>query len=332
MPRYKKFKIFLNYFLGPLLFVFILFSIYKQVSNQPQLEAHWQHIKDVLANSGKGYLIAAMVLMFLNWGLESRKWQILTSHVHPTRFRTAVKSVMAGVSFTMLTPNRMGEFLGRVLYLPDGSRVRGATLMFLSSMSQLAITLLAGVTGLFFLKANAPQLSSQTEGWTGMLVNAMVVGSSLCMLVGLILYFNIGWLIRQVEKITPFSKYATYIHVIGEIHKGELVKILGISLIRYVVFLVQYLLVFRFFETGIEIWPMAACTAVMFLMLAIIPTIALAELGVRGQVSLFVFGLFSSNSLEILIASAVIWIINIIFPAAAGSFILLTVKIFRKDP
>jgi hypothetical protein len=68
----------------------------------------------------------------------------------------------------------------------------------------------------------------------------------------------------------------------------------------------------------------------MFLMLAIIPTIALAELGIRGQVSLFVFGLFSNNSLEILVAIAAIWIINIIFPAVAGSFMLLTVKLFRK--
>jgi hypothetical protein len=256
---------------------------------------------------------------------------MLTSHVQPTSFGMAVKSVVAGVSFTMLTPNRMGEFLGRVLYLPDGSRVRGAALMFLSSMSQLAITLLAGVIGLFFLKANAAQLYSETGGWSELLVNALLFGSSLCILVGMLLYFNVGWLIRQVEKIPPFSKYAPYIHVIGEIHKGELIKILGISLIRYMVFLGQYLLVFRFFETGVTFLPMAACTSVMFLMLAIIPTVALAELGIRGQVSLFVFGLFSNNSLEILIAAAVIWIINIIFPAVAGSFMLLTVKIFRKD-
>jgi hypothetical protein len=314
-----------------LLFVFIAYSIYRQVSTQPQLEEHWQHVKDVLYNQGKGYLIAAVLLMFLNWGLESRKWQLLTSHVTPTSFRSAVKSVISGVSFTMLTPNRMGEFLGRVLYLPDGSRLRGAALMFLSSMSQLAITLIAGVSGLFYLKVTAPQLTLETGGWTGLLVNALMFGSSVFILIGLLLYFNVGWLIRQFEKIPPFTKYAPYVHVIGEIHKGELIKILGISLIRYLVFLVQYILVFKFFETGLGILPMAASTAVMFLMLAIIPTIALAELGIRGQISLFVFGLFSGNSLEILIASAVIWIINIIFPAVAGSFMLLTVKIFRKE-
>jgi len=280
--------------------------------------------------NGKRYLGATVALMLVNWGLESKKWQVLTSHVQPTSFWTAVKSVMAGVSFTMLTPNRLGEFLGRVLYLPDGSRVRAATLMVLGSLSQLVITLVAGVAGIIILMILSPVIKAQSMGWSNLLVNALIYGSSLVILIGLLIYFNIGWLIRQIEKLPPFSKYAYYMHIIGEIHYLELLKILSISIIRYSVFLVQYALVFRFFEVGIPILPLMAGTATMFLMLAIIPTIALAELGIRGQVSLFVFGLFSNNSLEILVATAVIWIINIIFPAVAGSFMLLTIKLFRK--
>lgn len=237
---------------------------------------------------------------------------------------------MAGVSFTMLTPNRMGEFLGRVLFIPDGSRIRAATLMVLSSLSQLVVTLLCGVGGVLLLMMLSPEIKAQTLGWSNLLVNALLYGSFLVIIIGLFIYFNIGWLIRQIEKLPAFTKYAYYMHVIGEIHYLELLKILSISIIRYSVFLIQYALVFRFFEVGIPILPLVAGTATMFLMLAIIPTIALVELGIRGQVSLFVFGLFSNNSLEILVATAVIWIINIIFPAVAGSFMLLTVKLFRK--
>lgn len=268
--------------------------------------------------------------MFLNWGIESKKWQILTSHVTPTRFSTAIKSVIAGVSFTMLTPNRMGEFLGRVLYLPDGSRIRGATLMFLSSMSQLSITLIMGIGGLIFLQNKIPQFLSESAGWTRLLTNALLFSASIFLLLAILIYFNVGWLIRQLERFPPFSKYAVYVHTIGEIHYMELLKLLSLSLFRYLVFLVQYALVFNFFEVDIPFLPLVACTSVLFLMLAVIPTIALAELGVRGQISLFVYGIFSQNTLEILVATAIIWIINIIFPAVAGSFILLTVKLFRK--
>jgi hypothetical protein len=330
LSRLRKLKHFLNYFLGPVLFAGISYSIYRQLSDEPKLSGHWHHIKEVMEGGGRGYLLTAVALMLVNWGLESKKWQILTSHVQPTSLWTAVKSVMAGVSFTMLTPNRMGEFLGRVLYLPDGSRVRAATLMVLGSLSQLVITLLCGVAGVILLMVWTPDIKAQTMGWSNLLVNALLYGSFLVILIGLFIYFNIGWLIRQIEKLPAFSKYAYYMHIIGEIHYLELLKILSISILRYSVFLVQYALVFRFFEVGIPMLPLMAGTATMFLMLAIIPTIALVELGVRGQVSLFVFGLFSTNSLEILVATAVIWIINIIFPAVAGSFMLLTVKLFRK--
>ena len=268
--------------------------------------------------------------MFVNWGIEARKWQVLTSHVLPTGFFTALKSVMAGVSLTMLTPNRMGEFLGRVLYLPDGSRIRGATLMFLSSISQLAITLLFGIGGVVYLQGHVSTVIGGLEEWTKLLTNTLLIGSGLGFLVGILLYFNIGWLIRQVEKFPPFSKYAVFVHVIGEIHYLELLKLLSLSLIRFLVFLAQYVLVFRFFEVGIPILPLIASTSVMFLLLAIIPTIALTEFGIRGQISLFVYGVFSQNTIEILVATAIIWIINIIFPALAGSFMLLTVKLFRK--
>jgi hypothetical protein len=75
---------------------------------------------------------------------------------------------------------------------------------------------------------------------------------------------------------------------------------------------------------------MVAGTSAMFLMLAVIPSVSLAELGIRGKTSLYIFGIFSTNSLGILVASGVVWLINIIFPALAGSLILLGVKLFGK--
>ncbi len=330
MPLSAKIKFFLNYFIGPILFLGISFSIYKQVTDQPELGEHWIHIRERMGIQTFQYGFAAILLMIINWGIESKKWQILTSHLQIMSFWGAVKSVMAGVSFTMLTPNRMGEFLGRVLYLPDGSRIRAATLTFLSSISQLVITLAAGVVGMLFLKNWAPQLQFETAGWTGLLVQVILYIAAGSILVSLLIYFNIGWLIRKIEKFPPFAKYAIYVHLIGEIHYKELLKLIGLSLLRYGVFILQYLLIFQFFEIGIPFEKIVASTAVMFLILAMLPTIALAELGIRGKVSLFVFGLFSTDSLEILVATAVIWFINIIFPAIVGSFLLLSIKLFRK--
>jgi hypothetical protein len=70
--------------------------------------------------------------------------------------------------------------------------------------------------------------------------------------------------------------------------------------------------------------------SVIFLVLAIIPTFAIAELGVRGKVSLKLIELFSTNSLGISIATVTIWIINLVLPAIAGSLLILSIKIFKN--
>lgn len=330
LPLSRRIKLIFNYLVGPLLFAGIGWSIYRQLMDQPQLATHWQHIQQVLQQGGYSYMVVAFLLMLVNWGLEGKKWHLLTSHVQQLSYTQALKSVISGISFTMLTPNRMGEFLGRVLYLSDGSRMRAATLTLLSSISQLVVTLLAGVVGLLLLKQAVPEVTMEAGNWTGLLMNALLYGSLFVMVMALLLFFNIGWLVTAIEKIPQVAKYAWLIHTISEIRYTELMKLLALSIVRYTVFLCQYWLVFRFFEVDMSTMQIVICTAVMFLLLAIVPTIALAELGIRGQVSLFVFGLFSQFSLEILVATAVIWFINIILPAITGSFLLLSVKIFKK--
>jgi len=69
--------------------------------------------------------------------------------------------------------------------------------------------------------------------------------------------------------------------------------------------------------------------SVIFLVLAIIPTFAIAELGLRGKVSLKLLELFSANSLGISIATATIWLINLVVPAIAGSLLIVSIKIFK---
>ncbi len=324
LAHFKKIKLLLNYLLGPVLFVLIGFSIYQQIATQPDLTHQWKLVLQTLQQKGMWLLAITLLLMLLNWGLEAFKWQQLVNHLMPISWSKALLSVLAGVSFTMLTPNRMGEFLGRLLYMPDGSRMKAATLTAMSSMSQLIITMAAGLIGVWYLQQN-----NQAQ-WPILLTNVLLYGTVLALLITTVIYFNVGGMIRLVEKWPPFNKYAAFIHAVGEIESWELLKILGIAALRFVVFLAQYWLVFKALEIDIEWANMVAGTAAMFLILAVIPSVSLAELGIRGKTSLYVFGIFSANSLGILVASGVIWLINIILPALAGSLILLSVKLFGK--
>jgi hypothetical protein len=78
----------------------------------------------------------------------------------------------------------------------------------------------------------------------------------------------------------------------------------------------------------------------IYLALAVIPTFALSELGVRGSVSLFLIGgyLLSSRgapvseneSLAIILAAGLLWMINLAIPAILGVPYIFSLRFFRK--
>ena len=62
--------------------------------------------------------------MLLNWGIEARKWQMVVSKNSPVSFNTSFKAIFAGNALAFFTPNRTGEYFGRMLYLESGKEDR----------------------------------------------------------------------------------------------------------------------------------------------------------------------------------------------------------------
>jgi hypothetical protein len=103
-------------------------------------------------------------------------------------------------------------------------------------------------------------------------------------------------------------------------------ELLSLSALRFLIFSIQYYLLFRLFNVNILWWQGFWAVNVSFLVLAIIPTIAIAELVQRGKIVTTVVGLFSVNQLGINLATAGIWFINLIIPAVIGSLLILSIK------
>ncbi|HEV7620681.1 MAG TPA: hypothetical protein VGO09_03055, partial [Flavisolibacter sp.] len=76
MQLNKSIKILINYFLGPILFAWLVFSIYRQLISQPSLGISWSHIKQSFQSYKIFYLVAAVALIFVNWGMEAWKWYL----------------------------------------------------------------------------------------------------------------------------------------------------------------------------------------------------------------------------------------------------------------
>jgi hypothetical protein len=101
--------------------------------------------------------------------------------------------------------------------------------------------------------------------------------------------------------------------------------------LRFLIFIVQYYLLFRLFAVDISIWHAVWAVSVSFFVLAVIPTFAIAEVGLRGEVGVKLIGLFAANHLGIFVTTTSIWVINLIIPAVIGSLLILRMrKIFSE--
>ena len=68
----------------------------------------------------------------------------------------------------------------------------------------------------------------------------------------------------------------------------------------------------------------------MLFIISVIPTIAITEIGIRGSVAILLFGLVSENTVGILSATFVMWVVNLLLPALIGTIFIFTLKFFRR--
>lgn len=320
----------LNYIVGPLLFLALSYAIYRRIQNQANFQTSWNVIKQSFAGPQQWKFWVVMGLSLVNWGIEARKWQVLVEPVQQIGLFKAFKAVLSGLALSLFVPNRVGEYVGRILYMDEGNRLRSIALTLVGSVSQLIVTLVAGIGGLIYMRMyimkDGVQLQGLSEFWFNGMLYAIIVGTLLLLLV----YYKLSYITAIIEKIPFVSRYSFFIQKVETFHWKELTRVLSLSVTRFVVFTVQYLLLLQVFEVHIHTIDAWWLICVMFLVLAIIPTVPVAELGVRGTASLQLFGLLSTNTIGIIATAAGIWCINLILPALAGSLFILGIKLFRK--
>jgi hypothetical protein len=272
------------------------------------------------------YLIISLVFIGVNWGIEAWKWMISVRTFYPVKFLHAFKAVLSGVSFSVTMPNRVGEYLGRIMYLPEGNRLKTISVTLVGSFAQLLVTIIVGTVGLIILK---PYLVQQFPGLK-IGYQFIVYGFVILVFIMLLVYFNVAGTVKLFNKWIKNRKYVYLVEALQKFHTRLLIQMLLLSFLRYLIFIIQYILVFYFFEVNVAADTIATVMSVVFLAMAVIPSIALIEVWLRGEISIKLMGLFSINTLGIGFTSVTVWFINLILPAIAGSLLLLSLRVFKK--
>lgn len=321
------------------------YFIYKQVFHSQNAPKHWAAIFQLFDNRNLVFLfLAVFILSFLNWGIETYKWKFLISKTEKISFFKAFSAVLSGITVSVFTPNRIGEYFGRVFLLKKTNPWKGVFITVTGSISQLMITLFFGSAGTFFILYHYGDLIATQTGLmiiqNKFFISALFIIAMIINILVVLLYFNLMNIhrIRLNRFGAKISNILSHLRALSDYSFNELLKVLFFSLCRYFVFTFQFYLLLHLFGIKIPFLTGFMLISAVFYIMAAIPSVALSELGIRGSASLFVFGLYCQHSymmnesvnMGILSASVLLWIINLIIPALIGSFFVMQLRFFKN--
>ena len=302
--------------------------IWWQLRQQVNFSLLATRLSESMKAQGLFYIPLLVVLMILNWLIESIKWKTAVASVQPVSLVRAFKAVLAGVSISLSLPNRIGEYLGRVLYLEPAQRVRAISVTVVASFSQLIVTILMGVLGLLLAR---PVMLSR-GGWAIQTWWIAMGIATLVVVLMLLLYFNISFLNRWLQQklMTPSSTWALrfkgWLAALDSCDAAILRVLLSLSMLRYGVFIAQYYLAYQFFGVSFTLHQLFIIVSLTFLTLAAVPTFAAPELALRGAVGIFIAKWFTLQTAAVVLSLLLIWITNLILPAIIGALLITGIR------
>jgi uncharacterized membrane protein YbhN (UPF0104 family) len=314
--------------------------IYKQIIQKNNFSEFLNNLDDTFQNAHFILLFClGFILVFINWGIESLKWKYLIKKIEVLSFSRSVKAVLSGISVSIFTPNRIGEYFGRAFILEKANRFEGVLITIIGSISQLLITIIFGSISLIFF---IPEFFDISEYFYGYFFIGLVVSILLILTLLLIFFFNIKILTSILESFSKkkWVKFRKRIKIFSQYSKKELFTVLMLSFLRYIIFTLQFFILLKAFSVDVKFSQSIMIISIIFLVMTALPTVTLAELGIRGSVTLYFFGLYfekqgillDQSNIGIILASSAIWIINLAIPALFGTVFVFNLKFFRKNP
>ncbi len=248
-------------------------------------------------------IIFILFFTIINLFLEIKKWKTLTKSVKNNSWFEATEQSLASLTFSIITPNRIGEYGAKVLYYPNNKRKQIFLLNFAGNFYQLAVTIILGMIGLVFLYKYASFSIISTQ-------NSIIIIIALISMVGIFYFLK--------EK---YSKIGDWLSKIIELlsFKNNKIVIL-ISLLRYLVFSHQFYFLIYCFKLNISYFEAMTAISSVYLIASCIPILSLFDVALKGSVAIIVFSIFEIDSIQILSITTLMWLLNFVFPAIIGSY------------
>lgn len=264
-------------------------------------------------------LTVLILLVPLNWALESAKWQHLAQKAVRISFQEAFRSTLTGLAVGVAVPAQLGDTIGRITSLRSKSRLRTLGAALVSNGIQFYVSILGGAACWFWRGGTLGFSRELSWAISGLLVAILAGGVAL----GLFRQTLLNWR----SKYPWAAKLKKNLAVVRRYSGLELSTALGIGMARYLVFVAQFTLILVLIELPISVLDTVSCVGLIFLVKTLLPAInAIGDLGLREFTALYVFAPYHLASEKIMAATFLIWFINILAPLLVGIFFIWKFK------
>ncbi|HVW16161.1 MAG TPA: hypothetical protein VHB54_20185 [Mucilaginibacter sp.] len=316
-------KIF-SYLLKAAILILAFIVIYRRIDDNENLRRFELLIGKIKHTEAIAVMSAVGLLMLVNWVTEAFKWKFITRELTNITTWQAIEAVFCGLTWAVFTPNRIGEYGGRVMFLPNRKRIHGIFAMAVGSFGQNVITNVLGLTALCWFVFTFLHVNIVVS-----LALSLAAGGFIILL--LIFYFNISWLVTLLNRIRFLKKYHRFFDIMARYKTPELLNIMWFCLTRFFVFSFQYFLVIHLLIPDMPVFPMMMMVFILFFVQSALPSLDLFDIVVRNYTASTFFVYITTQNLAVMAAVSSIWFINLIAPAILGSVFVLKLRFFDRN-
>lgn len=260
------------------------------------------------------WLGIASALMPLNWHLEVLKWRNFLPRERRPPVAHSWKAILGGIAWSFLTPNRSGEYAGRVLSAGKQERWNAVYAAVAGAYCQFLVLTGLGIPA--FALFGAYRGNAEWQGWRGFIGMGLVLLAFL-LAAGLFIQPILGFLIRKARN--PFwRKWLAKAEPLRAFTRRQLTAGLALATLRYLVYMFQYVAMLRF--SGIVLDPGKAFAGVgtIYLVQTGLPLPPALGFLARGEIALLVWQTWPVNAVQVLVATYGLFVINLALPALVG--------------
>ena len=268
------------------------------------------------------YFILIFLLQFVNWTLEALKFYFLLPDSKNLSFNQVLKSVYVGNLTAIVTPKRLGNFIGRNWILKD--KAQQVTISTISgNFYQLFITIIMAFCSFLYLYFFKTQFLLELKYYFLLLVFLYLF---LLFLIGYTI-FNNDWhpIVNKLKLVKYFNISTDHLNSISSFKR---IKVLFFAMSRYWIFIFQYYLLIKGFNITVDFLDVIILVGLLFGTVTFLPSFAPGNLGTREALSIFILG-GSALGIKFALVSFLVWSVNVAFSALIGAGLLFTSKTIK---